>query len=87
MTPERADSFNLTRMLQQWKWPRRAKAAVEDSEYAELLRYTLQIAAEREIAADILAELSEQLKKDAPVWYARDQRARVESALELLQRL
>jgi len=74
-------------MLHQWKWPRRAKAAVEDAEYTELLRYTLQIAAEREIAADVLAELSVLLEKNAPTWYADDQQARVESALELLQRL
>jgi len=87
MTPENEESFDLTRMLQRWKWPRGAKPAFDDSEYANLLRYTLQIAAEREIVACVLAELSELLEKNAPAWYADEQHERVESALELLQRL
>jgi len=87
MTPDNTESFHLTRMLYRWKWPRGAKAAAEDSAYTELLRYTLQIAAEREIAADVLAELSELLEKNALTWYADEQHAGVESALELLQRL
>jgi acyl-ACP thioesterase len=81
------ESFNLTRILQRWKWPRKAKPAFDDSEYTNLLRYTLQLAAEREIAAGVLAELSELLERNAPSWYADEQQERVESALELLQRL
>jgi acyl-ACP thioesterase len=87
MRAEDAEAFNLTRLLQRWKWPRAAKSAFEESEYASLLRYTLQIAAEREIAAGVLAELSELLERNAPAWYADEQHERVESALELLQRL
>lgn len=87
MDPENAETFNLTRMLRRWKWPPRTKPGIDDTEYANLLRYTLQIAAEREIAADVLAELSELLERNAPSWYADEQHARVESALELLQRL
>jgi hypothetical protein len=87
MRAEDTEAFNLTRMLQRWKWPRTAKPACEDSEYTNLLRYALQIAAEREIAAGILAELSELLEQNAPEWYADEQHERVESALELLQRL
>jgi hypothetical protein len=81
------ESFNLTRILQRWKWPRKAKPAFDDSECTNLLRYTLQLAAEREIAAGVLAELSELLERNAPSWYADEQQERVESALELLQRL
>src|SRR5207248_8036739 len=75
MDPENAETFNLTRMLRRWKWPPRTKPAIDDSEYANLLRYTLQIAAEREIAADVSAELSELLERNAPSWYADDQHA------------
>jgi hypothetical protein len=82
MRAEDTEAFNLTRMLQRWKWPRVAKPACEDREYTNLLRYALQIAAEREIA-----ELSELLEQNAPEWYADEQHERVESALELLQRL
>jgi hypothetical protein len=63
------------------------QAASDESEYTNLLRYTLQLAAEREIAAGVLAELSELLERNAPFWYAEEQHERVESALELLQRL
>jgi len=63
------------------------KTAFDDREYRNLLRYTLQLAAEREIAADVLAELSQLLARNAPAWYADEQQKRVESALELLQRL
>ena len=87
MSPDSEESFNLTRILQRWKWPRRAQPPFDDSEYTNLLRHTLQLAAEREIAADVLAELSELLERNAPSWYADEQHERVESALELLQRL
>jgi hypothetical protein len=87
MRAEDTEAFNLTRRLQRWKWPRAANPACEDREYTNLLRYALQIAAEREIAAGILAELSELLEQNAPEWYADEQHERVESALELLQRL
>ena len=87
MSTDSEESFNLTRILQRWKWPRKARPAFEDSEYTNLLRYTLQLAAEREIAAGVLAELSELLERNAPPWYADEQHERVESALELLQRL
>ena len=87
MRAETTEAFNLTRLLRLWRWPRAAKPAFDDSEYADLLRYTLQIAAEREIAAGVLAELSELLERNAPAWYADEQHERVESALELLQRL
>ena len=82
-----SEEFNLTRILQRWKWPRKAKPAFDDSEYTDLSRYTLQLAAEREIAAGMLAELSALLERNAPSWYADEQQERVESALELLQRL
>ncbi len=55
--------------------------------YRELLRYALQVAVEREVAADVLVELRELLEQDAPAWYRSAARERVESALELLQRL
>jgi len=87
MTPENSESFNLTRMLHRWKWPRARNPQNADRDYTNLLRYTLQLAAEREIAADVLAELSELLERNAPAWYADEQHERVESALELLQRL
>jgi hypothetical protein len=87
MTRENADPFDFTRMLHDWKWPRRRNSSANDQEYANLLRYTLQLAAERQIAAGVLAELSELLEQNAPAWYADEQHERVESALELLQRL
>ena len=87
MTPENSESFNLTRMLHRWKWPCARNPQNADRDYTNLLRYTLQLAAEREIAADVLAELSELLERNAPAWYADEQHERVESALELLQRL
>ncbi len=87
MSTDSEESFNLTGILQRWKWPRKASPAFDDSEYTNLLRYTLQLAAEREIAAGVLAELSELLERNAPAWYADEQHERVESALELLQRL
>jgi len=87
MTPENSESFNLTRMLHRWKWPCPRNPQNADRDYTNLLRYTLQLAAEREIAADVLAELSELLERNAPAWYADEQHERVESALELLQRL
>ncbi|HZS98272.1 MAG TPA: hypothetical protein VFA40_15930 [Terriglobales bacterium] len=87
MSTSSEESFNLTRILQRWKWPPKAKPAFGDSEYRDLLRYALQLAAEREIAAGVLAELSALLERNAPSWYADEQQERVESALELLQRL
>lgn len=87
MSTSSEESFNLTRILQRWKWPRTAKPAFDDSQYTDLLRYVLQLAAEREIAAGVLAELSALLERDAFPWYADEQQERVESALELLQRL
>jgi len=87
MIPEDSESFSLTRMLHRWKWRRARNPQNGDREYTDLLRYTLQLAVEREIAADVLAELSELLERNAPAWYADEQHERVESALELLQRL
>jgi hypothetical protein len=87
MSTSSEEFFNLTRILQHWKWPRKAKPAFDDREYKDLLRYTLQLAAEREIAAGVLVELSALLERNAPSWYADEQQERVESALELLQRL
>ena len=87
MTPENAESFKLTRMLHRWKWPRARNPVKDDREYTNLLRYTLQLAAEREIAAGVLAELSELLGRNALAWYVDEQHERVESALELVQRL
>lgn len=81
------DVFNLTGLLRRWKWPRVARPNSADREYKDLLRYTLQIAAEREIAAGVLVELWELLEENAPAWYRQEQHQRVESALELLQRL
>jgi len=79
--------FNLTSLLHPWKWPRVAEPSSDDREYKDLLRYTLQIAAEREIAAGVLVELWQLLEEDAPAWYREEQHQRVESALELLRRL
>ena len=87
MSKYKAAPFNLTSLLQRWKRARQGKPAADDRDYANLLRYTLQLAAEREIVAGLLEELSELLERNAPDWYADDQRERVESALELLQRL
>lgn len=87
MIPENPESFSLTRILHRWNWPRARNPQNDDRDYTNLLRYTLQLAAEREIAADVLAELSELLERNAPAWYADEQHERVESALELLQRL
>jgi hypothetical protein len=70
MSPDSEEPFNLTGILQRWKWPRNVKPPFDDSEYTNLLRYTLQLAAEREIAAGVLAELSELLERNAPFWYA-----------------
>ena len=53
----------------------------------ELWRCALQIAAEREIAVRVLVELRDRLEAPAPAWYVTVQHERVESALELLQRL
>jgi hypothetical protein len=53
----------------------------------QLLRYALQIALERQVAADVLSELRELLRAYAPTWYSAEQHERVESTLELLQRL
>jgi hypothetical protein len=84
MSPHNKESFNLTRLLQRWKWPRSGKPACDDSEYKDLLRYALQLAAEREIAADVLAELSDLLERNVPAWYSQEQHERVESALETI---
>jgi hypothetical protein len=87
VTPENPESFSLTRILHRWNWSRARNPQNDDRDYTNLLRYTLQLAAEGEIAADGLAELSELLERNAPAWYADEQHERVESALELLQRL
>jgi hypothetical protein len=46
MTPENSESFNLTRMLHRWKWPRARNPQNDDRDDTNLLRYTLQLAAE-----------------------------------------
>ena len=55
--------------------------------YRNLLRYALQIAAEREAAAGALSELRELWEEYAPAWYAAEQHERLESVLELLHKL
>jgi len=55
--------------------------------YRHLLRYALQIAAEREAAAGALSELRELLEEYAPAWYAAEQYERLDSVLELLHKL
>ncbi len=55
--------------------------------YRNLLRYALQIAAEREAAAGALSELRELLEEYAPSWYAAEQHERLDSVLELLHKL
>jgi hypothetical protein len=89
MGPHQKKAFDLTELLQLGPWIKAAASAGDDcdADYRGLLRYALQIAAEREIAAGVLAELRELLDAYAPSWYAQDQHERVESALELLQRL
>ena len=85
MSPHNEESFNPTRW-QSLKWPRSAKPAFDSSEYRDLLRHTSQLAAEGEIAAGLLGELSKQLRGMHPQGMP-EQHERVESAIELLQRL
>jgi hypothetical protein len=86
MSPDSEEPFNLTGILQRWKWPRNVRLPPTKAN-TQTCCDTLQLAAEREIAAGVLAELSELLERNAPFWYAEEQHERVESALELLQRL
>ena len=88
MSPIRREPLDVGGLLQLSQW----QCAVPDCDdnqanYRDLLRYTLQIAAEREVVAGVLAELRELLEEYAPAWYAGAPHERVESALELLQRL
>jgi hypothetical protein len=51
-----------------------------------LFRTALQMAMERTVAADALAELHDLLEWHAPAWYTLEQHERLESALRLLGR-
>jgi hypothetical protein len=89
MITETSQPSDLMGLLARLQIHHLVKAESEDAEasYRELLRYALQIAVERQVAADVLAELRELLSKYEPHWYSADQHMRVESTLELLQRL
>src|SRR5579864_4971774 len=89
MITETSQPFDLMGLLARLQIRRVVKAESEDAEasYRELLRYAVQIAVERQVAADVLSELRELLSKYEPYWYSADQHKRVESTLELLQRL
>lgn len=89
MSPNQPEELDLAGLLQLSQWQRETNGDGGDSQanYRDLLRYTLQIAVEREVAADALAELRALLEEYAPVWYAQDQHERVDSVLELLHRL
>ena len=52
-----------------------------------LFRTALQMAMERTVAADALAELHDLLECYAPAWYTVEQHERLESALRLLGRV
>jgi len=52
-----------------------------------LFRTALQMAMERTVAADALAELHNLLECYAPAWYTVEQHERLESALRLLGRV
>jgi len=84
MTPENSESFQSHTDVASMEMACARNPPNDDRDYTNLLRYTLQLAAEREIAADMLAELLELLERNAPAWYADEQHERVESALELL---
>jgi hypothetical protein len=89
MSINRQDPFDLSGFLHLSQGQGEAMPECEHSQanYRDLLRYTLQVAVEREVAASVLAELRELLEEYAPAWYAGEAHDRVESALELLQRL
>ena len=86
MNPSEMEDLNLAGLLRLLQQECRSAADAQVN-YRELLRYTVQIAAEREVAAGVLAELRELLEEYAPAWYAEEQHERVESVLGLLQRL
>lgn len=89
MSPIRRDLFDLSSLLQgsQAEYAPGPDGNDSQANYRDLLRYTLQIAAEREVAVGVLADLRKLLEEYAPAWYAGEHHERVESALELLQRL
>jgi hypothetical protein len=89
MSPIKTEAFDLMSLLQLSQAQRAVGPNGADSQAndRDLLRYALPIAAEREAAAEVLAELRELLDEYAPAWYAGEPHERVESALELLQRL
>lgn len=89
MITETSQPFDLMGLLARLQIHHMVKSESEDvqASYRELLRYALQIAAERQVAADVLSELRELLSRYDPAWYSADQHERVESTLELLQRL
>jgi hypothetical protein len=89
MSPNHPEEFDLAGLLQLSQWRRGTNGDGGDSQtnYRDLLRYTLQIAVEREVAADVLAELRSLLEEYAPAWYAEDQHQRVDSVLQLLHKL
>lgn len=83
MSPIRSQPFDLTGLLRLSQWQRLPGPEGNDCEvnYRDLLRYTLQIAAEREVAAEVLAELRNLLEEYAPAGYAEEQHERVETTL------
>jgi hypothetical protein len=89
MSHIRRKPLDVGGLLQLSQWQCEAGPDCDDNQanYRDLLRYTLQIAAEREVVAGVLAELRELLEEYAPAWYAGEPHERVEPALELLQRL
>jgi hypothetical protein len=86
MSPNQPEELDLAGLLQLSQW-QPTDGGDSQTNYRDLLRYTLQIAVEREVAADVLAELRALLEEYAPVWYGQDQHERVDSVLELLHRL
>ncbi len=86
MNPNEMEASDITGLLRLSQQEHRS-GGDSQANYRELLRYALQIAAEREVAAGVLAELRELLEEYAPAWYAEEQHERVESVLELLRRL
>lgn len=83
---EPLDIPGLLRLSQQ-QWPGELEVRDAQINYRELLRYTLQLAVEREAAAEVLAELRKLLEEYAPPWYLQEQHERVDSTLALLDKL